>query len=405
MTETPALRGSEKQILRVTCFGHFMSHVNMLVFPALVLPLTAQLELSVSQVMGLSFWMYLLFGISALPWGVLADRWGGRSLLALFFLGASGCSLAVAWGLDDPARLTLALAALGLFSGIYHPTGLGWISRDVERVSRGMAYNGMAGNLGLATAPLLAGLVNFAWGPAAAYAVVAGLNLVGLVLLLVAPRTNPSASSAADAEDPRRPRLLGFAILLAAMMLGGVAYRGSMVTLPALLELRNCSIYEWITTWQGVEISANVVATSIASLIFLIGMAGQYAGGRVAERWDLRWSYLTFHIVTLPAAFAMAWLADAPLVLVAMVYFFFLLGMQPVENTLVARFAPRRFHHAAYGTKFVLTFGVGALAVRLVQAVEGMLGIGMVFPVLGLVSVVLVGSILLLISQTSRIAA
>ena len=42
----------------------------------------------------------------------------------------------------------------------------------------------------------------------------------------------------------------------------------------------------------------------------------------------------------------------------------------PIENTLVARFAPKRFHHSAFGAKFVLTFGVGALAVKGVAAIE-----------------------------------
>jgi MFS family permease len=58
----------------------------MLVFPALVLPLASQLGMELSQILNLSFWMYLLFGLTALPWGLAADRWGPRPLLVLFFL-------------------------------------------------------------------------------------------------------------------------------------------------------------------------------------------------------------------------------------------------------------------------------------------------------------------------------
>jgi len=69
----------------------------------------------------------------------------------------------------------------------------------------------------------------------------------------------------------------------------------------------------------------------------------------------------------------------------------------------VAKLTPPRFHHSAYGAKFVLTFGVGALAVKLVGYIENVWKIEAVFPTLGLVSLVLVGSILLLISRTSAI--
>ena len=91
--------------------------------------------------------------------------------------------------------------------------------------------------------------------------------------------------------------------------------------------------------------------------------------------------------------FALAWATDLSLALLVVAYFVFLLGMQPVENTLVARFTPRRFHHAAYGTKFVLTFGVGSLAVQGVAAIERAAGLGAVFPALGVVSVLMVAVI------------
>ena len=51
-------------------------------------------------------------------------------------------------------------------------------------------------------------------------------------------------------------------------------------------------------------------------------------------------------------------------------YVFFSQGMQPLENTLVARLSSDRFRSTAYGIKFTLSFGVGALAVLGVATVE-----------------------------------
>ncbi|MFW6244133.1 MAG: hypothetical protein ACOC15_03250, partial [Desulfovibrionales bacterium] len=82
------MNARERTILWHTCFGHFLSHFNMLAFPALVIPLTGLLGLDMAAVLGLSFWMYLLYGLMALPWGMLADRMGVRALFVLFYLGA-----------------------------------------------------------------------------------------------------------------------------------------------------------------------------------------------------------------------------------------------------------------------------------------------------------------------------
>ena len=156
-----------------------------------------------------------------------------------------------------------------------------------------------------------------------------------------------------------------------------------------------------LSAFIGTGLSSNLVATTVTSFVFLVGTVGQYIGGRVAERFEPKYCYLLFHAVTVPAAFLMAIAWDLPLVFLALVYFFFLLGMQPIENTLVARFTPKRLHHSAFGTKFVLTFGVGSLAVKMAGAIKMTWGIEAVFPALGMVSVFLVGVILLLIKKTS----
>jgi MFS family permease len=372
------LSSYDRRILLNTCYGHFMSHFNMLVFPALVLPLTVRLGLGMAQVLELSFWMYLLFGLTALFWGLMADRFGARRLLFIFFLGTGLSSFVAGLWLDSPVFFASALAALGLFSGIYHPAGLGLISKEMSRVSLGMGYNGMFGNLGLAMAPLLTGFINWLWGPQAAYLVLGGLNFGGAVLMILFPASESATATSTDSAQGNG--FLGlFIILLAAMMLGGIVYRGASVILPAYFELKTPELYQWLIEAIGGEISQNLVATTITSLIFLIGVLGQYSGGRCADKYEPAVCYLIFFGIAGPAAFWMALTRDLLLVGMAVIFFFFLLGMQPIENTLIARFAPKRIHHSAFGAKFVLTFGIGALAVKMVAAIESTYDIETVF--------------------------
>jgi MFS family permease len=385
---------TEHNVLITACMGHFLSHFNMLVFPAVALPLAGRLDMPLAAVLGLSFWMYLLFGLSAMPWGLMADKLGANALMRLYYAGAGLCGLAAAAGIDSPAGLTAALAGIGLFSGIYHPTGLGMISKHMSRVSHGMGINGMFGNLGLAAAPLVAGIVTWVWGPRTAYLLLGLLNLSGLAVMVVLP---PPTAEAGPAKARQSGGSSGFMILLVAMMLGGIAYRGATVILPAYFELRNAELFQWLSRSLPTDLSTNLVATLITSAIFLVGMLGQYMGGRIAEKFSLTYSYLVFHLVTIGPAFLMARAVDLPLVFLALIYFFFLLGMQPIENTLVSLLTPARWRHAAFGMKFVLTFGVGALAVKGVGAVEQTAGIQWVYPALGCVSIALVLTIALLI--------
>jgi len=317
-------------------------------------------------------------------------------------VGAGSCGLLAAMFVDSPSALKLSLAGIGFFSGIYHPAGLGWIACCVSKTSTGMAYNGMFGNVGLAMGPLLAGLVNWFFGIEAVYICLGILNFFGLIFLLRI-HTDQCTVHEKKIIDQGEPSMKGFGVLLVCMMLGGIVYRGATVTMPALFELRGTGI---VTALQhfftNTTLSGNVVATALTSSLYLIGMLGQFAGGKAGERFDLRYSYLAFHLMTLPAAFFIGITMDMPLVLLATVHSFFLLGMQPVENTLVARLTPASLRSSAYGMKFVLTFGVGALAVKAVKAVEHVWGLAAVFPTLGIVSLALVMAIGVLIQLTPK---
>lgn len=407
METTDKMEPRERKVLINCCYGHFMSHFNMLAFPAVMIPLMTQLNMNMADVLEISFLMYLMFGVSALPWGIAGDKWGGRKFFAIFYAGCGLSGLASAIWVGTPAYLMITLAFLGLFSGIYHPIGSGMISREIKRVSIGMGYNGMFGNLGLATAPFLAGMINWVWGLKAVYLFLGGMNFIGLLLMFVLSRS-ADKDEAAKIQEPvggsGNGLLSAFLVLLIVMMLGGIEYRAATVIMPAYFELKTQHVFMWFSGLIGRNISGNVFATSVTSFIFLVGIIGQYIGGRVADRFEPKFCYFIFHLITVPAAIFISITSDISLVLVSIIYFFFLLGMQPIENTLVAKFTPKRFHHSAYGTKFVLTFGVGAMAVKLVGAIEMYSKIENVFLAIGIIAILLVSGIGVLMYTVRKIS-
>jgi len=400
---------NERRVLAATCLAHGMTHLYMLVFPALVTPLRAELGLGLAEALELAFLGYLLYGLGSLPAGLIADRWQARWMLALG-LGLSGAGAVLAGLSRSPTTLVIALAVLGIGASIYHPTGMALISRAFhERRGRALGLNGVFGNIGLASAPFVTGLLTSFLGWRWAYGSLGAIGLLGglwiAMLAIDESLVEPAGDGAAGqgSADPRHLKTY-FMVLCVAMMLAGLAYRAGSVVMPTYFELKASFLVPAANTLVaafGGTGAKTAAATALTSLVYATGIAGQMLGGRVADARDLRLSYLVFHLVAIPPVIAMVWLTEVPLLLAAMLYILFGLGMQPIENSLIAKLTPPSWRSTAYGLKFVLSFGVGALAVGLVGIIERQAGLSAVFGTIGALeaTLVLVALTLWLISR------
>src|SRR5262245_51215664 len=148
---------------------------------------------------------FVLFGLGSLPAGRLGDLWGRRAMMIVFFLG-----IGVAAGLVTLARgpwsLAAALTLMGAFAAIYHPVGIPMIVQGARNPGFTIGVNGLAGNLGIAVAAILTGLLVKFIGWRAAFAVPgAAAMLCGLVFAAVVPREQmaPARKPARQLDLPR----------------------------------------------------------------------------------------------------------------------------------------------------------------------------------------------------------
>lgn len=344
---------NERNVLVLTGVGHFSTHFFELMYPTLAVSLAYETGLPLGDVLRWSFLGYLLFGLGALPFGLLGDRIGARLLIITGIAGMGVFAIAAGESSHGPA-LTVCLAGIGLFASAYHPVGMSLISRTIPRRGRALAINGICGNLAIAVTPVATATLCDLLGWRGAFATV-GYGACALAVACAFFRVDeraavtplPAAKGTGATEYPAHL----FVVLLVAAALAGISYRGNTVIQPAFFEQHVSAFSFGVTT----------------SLVYMVGIGGQYLGGHLADRRDLRWLYFAFHAISLPALLAMVVLAELPLVAAAMVFVFFSLGMQPIENSLLAHVTPERWRSTAYGIKFVLTFGVGSLAVWLVD--------------------------------------
>ncbi len=373
---------NEKRILTFASMSHFITHFYMLIFPVLILPLSRDLNMPLDKVIGMSFLMYLLYGLAAIPWGIVSDYTSPHLIMSIGII-LSGGGLIFSGLFATQTTLPFTLALVGLGCAAYHPSGLALISKGIKERGKGLGVNGMFGNLGMAAAPFTAGILNylFGWHVTLSLFGIVGI-LTGMVSFFV-PFSVPRQGDLQEGVSVRGKDVLTlFLILCSVVIFSGLMYRTYTLVFPSWIEMK---LKDFFTTLSqsiskgGSTLLQAKTDTLIASLItgaaYIIGMFGQLTGGRIADRADLRTAYLLFYLFALPflllALIAHGWLT----LLFAGIFIFFAMGMQPVENSLYAMLTPSRWRSIGYGIKFTLTFGIGSLSVFIVKQVEPLRGL------------------------------
>lgn len=339
---------SERRTVAIAAFLHGLVHANILSIPV-YLELAWRSEFGTDDVaVGLlAATAAACFGLSSVPFGHMADRKGAKWLLVACAAGIAASLGLLAASPNLPA-VVAALVALGLASGLYHPTGLALISRTVREAGRGMGWHGMGGSLGVAFGPATVGallLLGWSWRTVAGLFALPALLALGFVLIarpadVAASRVGTSLSSSV-----RRVATRGFQAIFLVYLFAGLAYWGSLTFLPRF-----------------------VGAGSFALLLGL-GAVGQVASGYLADRArpEASLAGLTLAAAALLAAFA-AFPGFSP---IAWAFGFLLFSLEPLQNTLVIAEVPKGARGAAFGMTFLAVFGLGSAGAALAGILMG----------------------------------
>jgi MFS family permease len=403
----------ERRILFFSSATHFLTHFYVLVFPALVMPMSRDLQLPIATVLNISFWMYLLYGVLALGWGWISDHLGHKwAMNTGMLLAAAGFILA---GLVGSLPLIAASFALvGIGCSAYHPSGLALVSQGIRKRGRAMGINGVWGNVGMASAPFVAGLLSYLIGWRRGVIILGAAGLLVGIAGVVTPFSVERGTEVKKVEKLTSGTALRlFVTFCVGVLFAGLMYRSFTVILPTFLESRLGDVSQFLrdlltrrfTAVEDLPAFQTLVATLIATGVYVLGIFGQALGGRVADRHSLKWAYFIFFCAALPFILATAFLENALLIPAAGMFVLFTVGMQPIENSLLAYLTPARWRSMSYGIKFTITFGAGAFAVKIVGAVQQSFGIGSVIVLVAgfLVMVVLCIGVFLLLSRGQEI--
>ncbi|NKE35282.1 MFS transporter [Natronococcus sp. JC468] len=368
---------NDRSITGFTMLAHGIFHTYELSIPIFIVIWLDAFEVS-AFVLGLVVSVgYGLIGVGAIPSGRLSDTYGSRRLIVASIVGMGGGFFLLALA-PNVYVLMAAIVAWGIAASVYHPAGLSLISRGAKNRGTVFAYHGVGGNIGTAFGPLLTAslLLVLDWRLVVVVLTIPAVAVVAFGSLIEFDEGTAAAADGGDGSNDERSsmelesivddsRLLltaGFLLTFAAVMIYGVYYRGLLTFLPDMIGgLPRFETYEIF----GREAEP---AQYVYTGILMVGIFGQYAGGRITDHVRTEYAFLSSLTALGILAFTFIPSVDwglAPFLLVCAAIGFFLYATAPIYQVVIAEYAAADVHGLSYGYAYLGMFGFGAAGAAL----------------------------------------
>ena len=354
-------------------WGHAIDHFVLGIYPTIVIGLELVYHRPYAELIALATAMFIAFGVCSLPAGWLADRWSRRNMMVAFFVGC-GLSLAVAGFAPNMAVMAAALFGLGVFAAIYHPVGMAMLIEISQAKGRVLAFNGVCGNLGVALAAGITGILASWLGWRAAFLVPAVICVATGIAYraIIADDSHAIAHRKKTAEVALTPRaaITMFLLFVVISVSSGLVFNTVLVALPKLVDEQ-----------LGNTVNLTIVG-GLATAVFLCGALAQIAVGRLIERMS---GPMLFAIVVTIQFFGVVMAArssGAMLLIWLAVAMGSIYGQVTVGDIVVARFTADAWRGRIYSVRYFLNFTSSAGAVALIAFLHDRGGFALVLAVI-----------------------
>lgn len=361
-TDQPGdMQMSRNEALQFVNVAHFFDHFFLLIFPTAALAIAPAWGMSFADVLLFGTPLYVMFALGTLPAGWLGDRIDRLTLIAVFFIGCGISSIWISMA-AGPNSVMFGLGSLGLFAAIYHPVGLAHVTQIGLRSGRALAINGVFGNMGLAGAAVMTGILAQFFGWQSAFALPGIVSVcIGCVLVLRNRDGRQMATQSPTEDKPiaieydRRTQWTVFLVICVAALFGGLVFNMVTISLPKFLAER--------LTGDGADLAW--IGAS-AGFVFAVAGFAQLPVGELLDRIGARPILLCLlageTIILLALAQATGWAAFVLSLLEVTLIF---AGI-PITTWLVGHYLDASIRSRAVSVEYVLSLGIGSTAVPLI---------------------------------------
>jgi len=338
--------------------GHALDHMFLLIFATAVTSIA--LDFGVGRwedLMPYSVAAFLFFGLGSLPAGRLGDLWGRRQMMIVFFVAIGLAAMGVA-ATQTPLQLGLALALLGCAASIYHPVGIPMLVQGAARPGWTIGVNGLAGNLGLALAAAITGLLVKYFGWRMAFVIP---GLVSLLCALLFARYAPREALAPAKKKAAAGSAQGMSLAKLLLVMTVAATCGSVV-----FNVSTNGNYELLASKLS-QISQDPAQIGLAlALVYVLASLTQLLVGHLLDKVALKTLYASVIAVQclglLLANQFEGWLFYlAQLLFMAAVF-----GAVPFTDAMIVRYVDDSMRSRVSGMRLTVVLGASSLAVWLI---------------------------------------
>jgi MFS family permease len=359
--------------------AHALDHLMLLVFATAVAAIAREFGVGRwEDLMPYTTGAFVMFGIGSLPSGRLGDLWGRRAMMLVYFFGI-GCSALLIALTQNVWQLALALGVMGGFASIYHPVGIPMLLRHASKPGMTIGINGMAGNLGIATAAISTGFfIQYAdWRTAF---VVPGLVSLacGLLFMKFAPAEAGAPAKRTVSQVDLAPGTRNKVFLVMTML---------AITSSILFNFTTNGNGELLKARLPILIEQPALLGMLLAVVYALSSLSQLAVGRMLDHFPIRNVMLAIIAcqgpVFLLAAFSHGWMLYAAVIAIMVLVF----GGIPFTDAIIARYVDDSIRSRVSGMRLAVSFGVSSMAVWALGPAVKAAGFGYALLALGAVAI------------------
>tara|TARA_X000001036_G_scaffold118499_1_gene111985 strand:- start:7604 stop:8788 length:1185 start_codon:yes stop_codon:yes gene_type:complete len=377
-------------------FSHFLDHFVMLIFAKAAYDAGLYFDLSYGETIQLGTLGFVLFGLVSPLASRLADYYSRSLLMVVFHFGLGICAVAISFS-QTANHLLIGLAGLGAFASIFHPVGIAMLLKNPNKIGFRLGLNGVFGNMGVAAAPLMTGILIFYYDWRTAFLVSGVLCVIYGVVFVVSLRPEINNDTKNDNTGQEVGFSEGWALVLFALAIsttvGGFIFAAVTFLIPRYFEVYMSNL------------SLSIALTGVlASLVYAFSSFSQVGVGWLIDRVSPKRVLFCMALGQIVFIFFASLFSDWILFIFMTMAVCFVFGQIPITDAIMVRYVPDDWRNRVLSIKFVLNLGVGASVLPVCSfLLSSGYQLSDLFSFMSFSAVVILGASLLLPSQSKRL--
>ena len=331
--------------------SHFLDHFMMLIFAKAAYDAGKYFGLSYDEIIAYGAVGFLFFGAFAPLAAHLSDKISRSFLMIIYHFGIGLSSILAAIS-TSLWLFAVSLSLIGIFAAIYHPVGITMLLSKNKNNGIRMGINGVFGNMGVAAAPLITGLILFYGNWRLCFLLPGFFCIIYGLQFLKALKIEPS-SEVNKRVISGRPFAKHWHRALSSIAL-------STISAGFIFGAMTFLVPRYFETYLS-NISTSVAVTGLlAGLVYAIASFAQIAVGKMIDKFSPKLILLIISAGQILFIYFSSIFENWSLFFITLFAMAFVFGQVPINDIILSRYIPDEKRAKILSIKYVLNLSAGA---------------------------------------------